>query len=130
MNRHCPLTTRFLFRNFPFDMSCNNCSCENCLMVNRRTIKQNSALHLYFRLLADALNDAGQDMRKTLRQDVNIPWTPISVKENLWKPVLLAYKRKTSTTQMNTRDIDAIYDIINREIGGRTGVFVPFPSIE
>ena len=87
-------------------------------------------MHLYFRLLADALNDAGQDMRKTLRQDIDIPWTPISVKENLWKPVLLAYKQKTSTTQMNTRDIDAIYDIINREIGGRTGVFVPFPSIE
>lgn len=95
-----------------------------------RTSQQNRALHKYFELLAEALNDAGYDMRKTLREDIEIPWTAETIKENLWRPCQKAYLRKESTTQLQTDEIDKIYDIINREIGQRTGVSVMFPSIE
>lgn len=104
---------------------CDECQKE---IGNQRTDTQNRALHLYFRLLAEALNDAGYDMRETIRQEIDIPWTPTTVKEHLWRPVMKKYLREQSTTRMTTKDIDKIYDIVNRFIGERTGVFVPFPS--
>ena len=103
-----------------------SCKC----LENRRTNQQNKACHLYFTLLAVALNDAGADMRKTIRQDVDIQWTNYGVKEFLWRPIQKALIGKTSTTRIKTKDIDKIYDILNKTIAERTGVSVPFPSIE
>ncbi len=97
----------------------------------RRTSIQNSALHLYFTLLAEALNDAGFDMRKVIRKEIDIPWSPLSVKEYLWRPIQKEYLKKESTTKLNKlKDIDKVYDILNRVISERCGVSVPFPSIE
>lgn len=97
-----------------------------------RTRAQNRAMHLYFTQLADALNDIGFDMRKTIRQDLAISWTGYGIKEYLWKPVQKALYGKKSTTQLTTDQLDKVFDIINREISERTQgeVFVPFPSIE
>jgi hypothetical protein len=58
-----------------------------------RTHKQNNALHVYCRMLSEALNDAGYDMKKTLKQEVEIPWTTELVKQYLWKPVQEASNR-------------------------------------
>lgn len=81
-------------------------------------------------MLADELNAAGYDMKKTVRQTMDIPWSPYNVKEFLWRPVQEAQLGKKSTTQLTTDEIDKIYDVINKAIGERTGVHVPFPSIE
>ena len=51
------------------------------------TDKQMDALHLWFRQLATALNDAGWDARKTLKEEFEIPWTEQMVKSLLWKTV-------------------------------------------
>ena len=96
--------------------------------MTQRTSQQNKALHKYFTLLADELNAAGYDMRKTLQESIDIPWTPTNIKSFLWKPVQEAMLEKESTTELTTKDIDMIYDVINKTIGERTGVHVPFPS--
>jgi len=94
-----------------------------------RTDKQNSALHLWFEMLADALNDAGFDMRKTIKAGIDIPWSKSSIKEYIWRPVQKEYLRKESTTELDRgKEIDIIYDIVNRTIAQRTGVSIPFPS--
>ena len=99
--------------------------------MEQRTLKQNSALHLYFTLLAEALNDAGFDAKKTLKPEIEIPWSPEMIKELIWRPVQEIYLRKKSTTQLDKqKDIDIIYEIVNRHIGERTGIHVPFPNIE
>lgn len=100
------------------------------IVKKRRSDAQNRALHLYFTKLAKALNDAGWDMKKTLKEEISIDWSSYSVKENIWRPLQKSKLGKVSTTQLKTNDIDKIYDIINREIGGRTGVSVPFPCEE
>ena len=105
-------------------------SCEHCQGKKKRTNTQNRALHKYFSLLSEALNDAGYDIRETLRKEVDMPWTPITVKEYIWKAVQKAYMLEQSTTKMTTKDIDKIYDIVNRMVGERTQVHVPFPSAE
>lgn len=98
---------------------------------SKRTDQQNRALHLYFTQLSEALNDAGFDMRKTIRQNLEIPWTPHNIKEFLWRPAQKAYLKKQSTTELDkVEDINHVYDIVNRLIGERTGVHVPFPSID
>ena len=95
-----------------------------------RTSQQNRALHLWFTQLAKALNDSGWDMRKLIREKIDISWSGISVKEYLWKPIQEIHLKKKSTTQLTTQEIDLIYDQVNRIIGERTSVFVPFPSID
>lgn len=95
-----------------------------------RTELQNRALHKYFSLLAEELNNAGFDMKKTIKEDVDIAWSGMSVKEYLWRPIQKVYLQEQSTTRLKTGDIDKIYDILNKIIGERTGVFVPFPSID
>lgn len=102
--------------------------CSDC--QNKRTDKQNNALHLYFKLLAEALNDSGQDMREVIRQEIDIPWTPETIKEYLWRPVQQKYLRKTSTAHLKKNEIDKVFDIVNKVIGERTGVYVAFPSME
>ncbi len=96
----------------------------------QRTLQQNRALHLYFTLLADELNSAGYDMRKTLKPSVDIPWNGKSVKEYLWRPIMKAQLGKESTTEMTTKDIDTIFDTINRHLGEKFGLTLMFPSIE
>jgi len=93
-----------------------------------RTSKQNKALHVYFQLLADALNDAGFDMKKVMR--VDIPWTAYAIKEYLWKPVMKQQLGKESTKDLETKEIDQVYDSVNRAVGERTQIHVPFPSNE
>jgi len=100
-------------------------------MENQRTIKQNRSLHLFFRLLADELNNAGLDMKKVLKPNIDIPWTDKNIKEYIWKPVQEAMLLKKSTAEMNTGDMTRIWKVLNKHIGEKFGVEVPpIPSQE
>lgn len=96
----------------------------------KRTLQQNKALHVLFKLLADELNDAGYDMRRTLKPEVQISWNPETVKEYLWRPVQKAQLRKRSTTELTTDEIDKVFDTINRHLGEKFGLHVSFPNID
>lgn len=95
-----------------------------------RTLKQNRALHLLFTHLADELNDAGLDMRKTLKPGVDIPWSGKTIKEYLWRPVQKAQLGKESTTELTTKEIDLVFETILRHLGDKFGLSIEFPSIE
>lgn len=104
---------------------------ESTTKENKRTIRQNKALHLWFTMLANDLNNAGLDMRVVLKPEIDIPWTPANVKEHIYKPILKALTLKESTTQMDTKDPTVIWDIINRHLGEKFDFEVPaFPSEE
>lgn len=100
------------------------------LIANSRTIRQNSAIHKYFELLADELNNAGYSMMKVLNHEAEIPWTPASVKEHLWRPIQKAQLGKESTTKLETKEVGEVYETLNRHIAEKLGVHVPFPSID
>lgn len=99
-------------------------------MNEQRTIQQNKALHLFFEMLAEKLNEAGLDMRATLKPGIEIPWTKETIKEYLWRPIQTIQLEKRSTTELDTKDIDKIYETLNRYLGEKLGIHVPFPSIE
>jgi hypothetical protein len=95
----------------------------------KRTIQQNRALHLFFRLLAEKLNDAGYDIKKVIKFDV--PWDEHTVKKFLWKPIQKAVLHKDSTTKLlKLEEIDKVYDVLNINLGEKFGIYQEFPSIE
>ena len=99
-------------------------------MEKKRTNQQNKAIHLWFSLLAKYLNENGFDMKKTLRADFDIMWTPYNVKEFMCRPVQKAVCGKKSSKDITTSEINKCFDIINKAIGERTGLHLPFPCIE
>lgn len=98
--------------------------------MTQRTQKQNKAIHKYFELLAEALNDAGYDMKKTLKEDVDIPWNKDMVKSFLWKTIQEPMIGEKSTTDLDTDEVDKVYKVLSRHISEKFGVYVPFPSDE
>lgn len=98
--------------------------------MTQRTNQQNKALHVLFELLAQNLNEAGLDMRKTLKPGIEIPWNSTTVKEYLWRPIQKIQLNKGSTTELTTKEIDEIFDTLNKHLGEKFGLYTPFPSIE
>ena len=97
----------------------------------KRTTQQNRALHKWFALLAEQLNLAGYDIKKTLSQNIEHPWTPTLIKELLFRPTMKSYMSKLSTTKLTTKEIDPILDVITKYLGENLGLDCPpFPSID
>ena len=97
-------------------------------MSDKRTIKQNKSIHLYFKLLAYELNEAGFDVMKTMSHDIAIPWNEHLIKELIWKKVQRVMTDKRSTTKLDTSEVSKVYEVINRHLAETTGVSVPFPD--
>jgi len=94
----------------------------------KRTLTQNNSLHLYFKLLAEALNNAGLDIRKTLKEEVEIPWCKESVKQHLWKPIQAVMEKGDFTTELKTATVSEVYNVLSRHISQRFGINVDWPS--
>ena len=95
--------------------------------LDMRTLQQNKALHKYFSLVAEALNDRQLTVKTIIKADIE--WNPISVKSLLWAPIQEAVLQKKSTTELKRKEIDDVYDTINRALGEKFGIHVPFPTI-
>jgi hypothetical protein len=100
-------------------------------MDKQRTDLQNKAMHKLFTMLSDQLNEAGLDMKKVLKPEIDIPWSSKNVKEYLWRPVQEAMLGKKSTTELTTKEIDQIYEVLCRHLGQKLGITMPdFPSYD
>jgi hypothetical protein len=96
----------------------------------KRTLSQNKSLHLMFEQLANELNDNGLDVRSTLKEDIEIPWNAYLIKELIWKKVQKAQLGKESTTQLTTKEINQVFEVIARHLAQKFGIVIEFPSIE
>jgi len=106
---------------------------EDLRLVKKRTKKtsqQTKALHLWFKQVADVLNEGGMDRRKILKSSILIPWSSESIKRDIWKPLLKTMYGVESTTEMKRHQINPILNIIYRELGKRAkGIELPeFPN--
>ena len=97
-------------------------------MSEQRTPTQNSALWVYYTLLAEQLNLAGLDMKKVLKPGVDIPWTKNSVHDHLWIPIQNAMESNDSTTELTTVTIQDVYLVLSRHISEKFGINVEWPS--
>jgi len=79
-------------------------------------------------MVADELNAAGLSKQQVLSKTIELAWDGDSIKEDLWRPVQKALLKKKSTTELKkTEDIDKVFEHLNRFLGEKLGVHVPFP---
>lgn len=98
----------------------------------KRTITQNSSLHLWCDKLATELNGKSLDMRIVLKPEYRINWDKDSIKENLVKPVAKSMYGVNSTTKLETSQITKIHEtIMNMLLEKFSEVdYIEFPSKE
>lgn len=80
-------------------------------------------------MLAEKLADAGIDMRKIIK----VPITPTqeNVKQTMIKPVMRAlYPDIESTSELDTKQIQQVYEVLNRATAERLGISVEWPHDE
>lgn len=97
----------------------------------KRTLSQNSAMHLWFTQVAEAMRQEGLDMNMALVPKIGIMPTMVNVKEMLWRPVQIAMFGKVSTTDLlKQKEIDDIYDVLNKHLSQMGIIVPPFPATE
>lgn len=99
-----------------------------------RTDAQNRAMHKFFEVLAEDMNEHGIDLRAVLveMQFADISATKQNVKDLVWRPFQVALLNKKSTTELaKQKEIDLIWDNLNRFFIDKFKYEIPFfPSIE
>lgn len=96
---------------------------------HRYSSHQRGALHLACENLAVVLNSSGFDQVAILKPGSKIPWSKTSVKDKLYRPVLLAMTGKESTESMTSEDPSAVWESLSMMLADRYGVTVPaWPS--
>lgn len=94
----------------------------------KRTLPQNSALHLFLTQLAEALNEQGITLQQLLARSVEVYPTMENLKEDLWRPLQIKMFAKKSTTELaKLGEINQIYDSINKAVAF-WGIHIPWPS--
>ena len=93
------------------------------------TRTQQNALHVYCQAVADECNDKGISQRIVLEQlkSIDVPNTKESIKE-VWRAIQVAQTGKKSTASLTTKEIDGIYDTLNKFIGEKFEIHVGFPN--
>ena len=97
-------------------------------MTDQRTIPQNNSLHLFCKMVAEELNDAGYTVNMVMKENWDVSWTAGLVKELIWKGFLKAKYNKDSTTEMTTKEVDAVYNDININLAEKFGISLEFPD--
>ena len=95
-----------------------------------RTWRQNNTLHLLFRQMAKALNDAGFEIPHPFKPDLEIPYSEESVKELLYKPIITMYFKVGRSTDLDTEQLSESMTILVDAVNRNTGVYVPIPTGE
>lgn len=94
-----------------------------------RTEQQSRSLHLWFSMVADCFNSAGYTVQLVLKEKIDLDWDGSKIKELLWRPAQQAILGKRSTTELNKiQDIDRVFEHLNRHLGEKFGVHIPFPN--
>ncbi len=98
---------------------------------DQRTKQQNRALHKLFADISAYCVETGLDQKEivTALKGYPIPASPQFVKET-WRAMQIALTGKESTTELERKEIDQVYEVFNKFWSELTGEHFPFPSIE
>lgn len=94
-----------------------------------RSSRQNNAMHMWFRQIAEELNDSGQWARHPFSDSFEIPFTDILIKEMLYKPIIRSMYDKTSTGKLTVRELSEAAEVLVRWLSEHKNIYVPFPQI-
>jgi len=96
-----------------------------------KTDAQRNSFHVWLGLLAEELNASGCDQRavfEQMREGVDIPWTKLTVKDNLWRPIQEAVVQKAFTEDLKINEHDEIYSVLHRWLVSKGFPCPPWPN--
>ncbi len=93
--------------------------------VEKRSLKQNASMHVYFEEVATECNARGVTMRM-MTEYTDIEHTPESIKM-FWKQIAKIKYGKEKTSQMTSKEIDGVYEEFNKMLA-HFDLQVSFPS--
>ena len=95
---------------------------------DKRTSKQNAALWLFFRNMADQLNNAGHTHIKEINGlEFEMSFTDKSFCNVYWRDIQDSLFGTRSTTELTTKQIDTILDVLGLAFSNY-GIEVHFPN--
>ncbi len=92
------------------------------------TKQQNNAFHKLWELWAEALNEKGITVVEFFKAKFELFFTKELIKEQIWKPIQKTMFNKKSTQTLENKEINDIYDVINKRLGEKWEIHVPFPE--
>lgn len=96
-------------------------------MEKQRTLKQNKSLHLYCKMLSEALNDAGISQGVFLH-GLEVDNSPESIKA-VFREIGKTKYLENSTAKLSTKEMTDVWEEINRHIAS-FGIHIPWPNRE
>lgn len=97
-------------------------------LSDKRSSLQNRALHKFFVIISDILNEQGQEFSYTGVKGFKLStrYTPDIVKNFFWRPIQLTLFEIESTKKINTHQLNDIADVIIKYFNEK-GVYLDFP---
>ena len=93
-----------------------------------RSVKQNNALHLLFREIANAMNDAGYT-RPHPWGKMEVPYSETAVKEMFYVPIITKVYQKEHSSELNTKELSESVDILLDSVAQNTGIAMQMPQM-
>jgi len=99
--------------------------------VGKRTLPQNSAIHLYCEMMAEALNHAGFEYTEFVelisKKGASVPWSQEKFKD-MWKIVQMAMIGHDKTSKLDKDQVSKVYEVVNGKFAEIAGVSMNFPD--
>ena len=93
-----------------------------------RSVKQNNALHLLFREIAKAMNDAGY-ARPHPWGKMEIPYSEVAIKEMFYVPIIDKVYGKQHSSELNTKELSESVEYLLDAVAQNTGIAMQMPQL-
>ena len=96
------------------------------LVQPTRTNQQNKGIHAFCNEVAKQMEARGLDMKTVLKEGVPISPTKERIKEYMWKPIQKALTGKESTTAINKKQVNEVYEYLSKLLAEKYDINVRF----
>lgn len=98
--------------------------------TEKRTNQQNRALHKLFGDISNYCIETGIDQKTIVSalDGYSVPTSPQAIKE-IWRTLQISITGKTSTKDLDKKEIDQVYETFNKFISELTGEHFTFPNM-
>ena len=93
-----------------------------------RSVKQNNALHLLFREIANAMNDAGYTRAHPWGK-MEIPYSETAIKEMFYAPIIDKVYQKQHSSDLNTKELSESVEYLLDAVAQNTGIAMQMPQM-
>mgnify|MGYP001611955013 CR=1 FL=1 len=94
----------------------------------QRSLAQNNAMHLYFEQVAEAMQDAGYDIKQIIPNNIEIPVTHQFIK-SVWQNIGKEMFLKNHTAEFTKEEVGQVELVFSRWLA-TFGITIPFPSYD